>query len=343
MAEHAWRGLALAGLRPRAEVGSLIPMDVLEALLEGPRARGAFLLRCLLEPPWSLRIEDEAPLAVLAVLRGELWLRPDGGTPYAMTAGQVAIVPGPAHYIAADHPDTAPTVVIGPGGQCTDAKDGRGLWDEWSLGVRTWGNDVGSNCDLLVGTYEGQGEVSRPLLAALPVPVVTTPDTPVNPLVAVLAAEMQVEAPGQRVLLDRLLDALLISTLRTWFADQASAAPGWFRAQYDPVVGPALSLLHDDVAHPWTVDELATRVGVSRAALGRRFAALLGQPPIAYLSAWRLALAADLLASSDATVASIARQVGYGTPFSFSGAFKRAHGASPQQYRAQAEATPRAM
>lgn len=315
-------------------------MDVLEALLEGPRARGAFLLRCLLESPWSLRIEDDAPLTVLALLRGEVWLRPDDGPPYSMVAGQVAIVPGPGHYVAADGPDTRPTVVIGPGGECTDAADSRALREEWSLGVRTWGNAATSDCDLLVGTYESHGEVSRPLLAALSGPAVTDPSAPTNPLVHVLATEAQVEAVGQRVLLDRLLDALLISTLRTWFARQESAAPGWFRAQHDPVVGPALSLLHQDIRHPWTVDELADRVGASRAALGRRFSALLGQPPIAYLAAWRLAVAADLLASSDATVAAIARQVGYGTPFTLSSAFKRVYGVSPQEYRTTA---PRAV
>lgn len=97
----------------------------------------------------------------------------------------------------------------------------------------------------------------------------------------------------------------------------------------------ALRLLHQDVAHPWTVTELADRVGVSRAALGRRFTSLVGEPPMAYLAGWRLALAADLLASSpDLTVTAVARQVGYGTPFSLSTAFKRVHGVSPQRYRA---------
>ena len=94
---------------------------------------------------------------------------------------------------------------------------------------------------------------------------------------------------------------------------------------------------HAELAHragvPWTVEELAARVGLSRAALGRRFTAILGEPPMSYLAGWRLALAADMLVSSDATVAAIARQVGYRTPFSLSAAFKRVHGVSPQQYR----------
>lgn len=315
------------------DTDSLIRVDVLEALLDGPRARGAFLLRALLDPPWSLRIEDEAPLTVVAVLRGVAWLCPDDQPPLRMDNGQLAIVRGPDHYTVADHPTTPPNVVIYPGGRCTSAGDGRALWDEWSLGIRTWGDNADGDCALLVGTYEGKGEASQPLLTALPDVVLLSREEAGTPLLHLLADEMQVEAPGQRALLDRLLDVLLISALRTWFAGRQDEAPGWFRAQHDPAVGQALSLLHQDVAHPWTVEELAARVGLSRAALGRRFTALLGEPPMSYLAGWRLALAADLLVSSDATVAVIARQVGYGTPFSLSAAFKRVHGVSPQKYR----------
>src|SRR5512134_1017354 len=150
------------------QVDSLIRVDVLEALLDGPRARGAFLLRALLDPPWSLRVEDEAPLTVVAVLRGVAWLRPDDQPPLRMDTGQVAIVRGPEHYTIADRPTTPPNVVIYPGGRCTSADDGRSLWDEWSLGIRTWGHNPDGDCVLLVGTYEGKGEASQPLLTALP-------------------------------------------------------------------------------------------------------------------------------------------------------------------------------
>lgn len=315
------------------DTASVVGMDVLEALLEGPRARGAFLLRALLDPPWSLRIEDEAPLTLLAVLRGEAWLCPDDQPPLRMETGQVAIVCGPEHYTIADRATTTPNVVIYPGGRCTSASDGRSLRDEWSLGIRTWGHNPDGDCVLLVGTYEGKGQASRPLLSALPDVLLLGREEGGAALLHIMAQEVQVDAPGQKALLDRLLDVLLISTLRTWFAGRQDEAPGWFRAQHDPAVGQALALLHQDVAHPWTVEELAARVGVSRAALGRRFTALLAEPPMSYLTGWRLALAADLLVSSDATVATIARQVGYGTPFALSAAFKRVHGASPQQYR----------
>lgn len=315
-----------------ARAANLTGVDVLEALLDGPRARGAFLLRALFEPPWSLRIEDDAPLTVVAPLNSALWVLPDDGEPVTVPQGSVGIVRGPEHYTVTDTPGTTSDVVVYPGGRCTSTADGRGLWDERALGVRTWG-DAGGSTQILVGSYEGHGEASRPLLSALPRVAVHHPGPAGNPLLDVLVSELAVEASGQRALLDRLLDALLISTLRSWFSDQASDGPGWFRAQQDPAVGAALALLHREVAHPWTVDELAERVGISRAALGRRFTALVGEAPMGYLTSWRLALAADRLTSSDATIAAIARQIGYATPFSLSTAFKRAYGVSPQHYR----------
>ena len=134
-------------------------------------------------------------------------------------------------------------------------------------------------------------------------------------------------------MLDRLLDLLLIAVLRAWFARPEAAAPGWYRAHGDPIVGPALRLLHNNPAHPWTVASLAAASGVSRAALARRFNALVGEPPMTFLTGWRLTLAADLLREPGATVGSVAEQVGYGSSFALSTAFKRVRGVSPQEHR----------
>jgi AraC-like DNA-binding protein len=311
----------------------VISVDVLEALLDGPRARGAFLLRSLLDPPWSLRIEDEAPLTLVSPVRGYGWLVPDRGEAVRIGPGDVAIVRGPDHYTIADDPATAPTVVILPDRRCTSATDGRGLAEEWDLGVRTWGENPDGEALLLTGTYERAGEASKPLLSALPQVVLLTSRDWTSPLPGLLAEEMQLEAPGQRAVLDRLLDVLLISALRTWFGAQRDHAPAWYLGQRDPIVGTALALMHGAPAHPWTVATLAAECGVSRAALARRFTELLGAPPMAYLTNWRMALAADLLSESDATISVIARQVGYSTPFALSTAFKRERGISPEEHR----------
>lgn len=135
------------------------------------------------------------------------------------------------------------------------------------------------------------------------------------------------------MVLDRLLDLLLIDALRTWFSRPGAQAPAWYRALGDPVVGQALRLLQNEPAHPWTVAALAGRTGVSRAGLARRFTELVGEPPMAYLTGWRLAVAADLLRETDATVEAVAHKVGYSQAFAFSTAFKRVRGVSPQDYR----------
>lgn len=307
-------------------------MDALGNLLDGPRARGAFLLRAVFDPPWSLRVEDRAALAVIAPTHGRAWLVPDDAEPRRLDTGDVAVVRGPDPYTVACDPALAPTVVIRPGQRGT-TPEGDEVCETWSRGVRTWGSGATGRDTMLIGVYEFRGEVSGRLLAALPPRLVVPRTSAGAPVVPLLETEIERDEPGQEVVLDRLLDLLLISVLRTWFARPGSEAPGWFRAQTDPVVGQTLRLMHDDPARPWTVSALAARVGVSRAALARRFTELVGEPPMTYLTGWRLALAADLLRDSELTLDAVARRVGYGTAFALSAAFKRAYGVSPGRYR----------
>jgi AraC-like DNA-binding protein len=309
-------------------------MDAVAGLLDGPRARGAFLLRSTLAPPWSMRIADEAPLTLLAVVHGEAVVLPDEGDELRLCSGDACLLRGPDAYTVADDPATAPQVLVLPGQRCV-TPEGREVVMR-THGVRTWGNSRHGETELLTGTYQLDGEVGRRLLRALPPVAVIGADALESPLIALLAEEIVRDAPGQEAVLDRLLDLLLIAALRAWFSREDAAAPGWYRAHADPVVGHALRLIHHDPAHPWTVAELAAEAGVSRAALARRFTELVGEPPMAYLAGWRIALAADLLLEPGATIGSVAAQVGYGSPFALSTAFKRLRGVSPREHRAAA-------
>jgi AraC-like DNA-binding protein len=313
-------------------------MDALAGLLDGPRAQGAFLLRSVLDPPWSIRIQDEAPLTMVAMVRGGAWVVPDRADGVRLHPGDVAVLRGPDPYTVADDPATPPQVVVHPGQRCT-TPDGEDLVPamEW-LGVRTWGNSPHGSVVMLTGTYQLRGEVSGRLLAALPALLVLPGDAWDSPLIALLGEEIVKDEPGQEAVLDRLLDLLLIAVLRAWFSRPEAEAPAWYRAHTDPVVGRALRLMHNNPDRPWTVATLAEATGVSRAALARRFTELVGEPPMTYLTGWRLALAADLLREPDATVGAVARQVGYGSPFALSTAFKRVRGVSPRQHRAGAAA-----
>jgi AraC-like DNA-binding protein len=304
-------------------------VDAVSALLNGPRASGAFLLRSVLRAPWSMRIADEAPLTVLAVLRGSAWVL-SGGRAEQLATGTVALLRGPEPYTVADDPATAPQVAIGPGQVCTPL----GAAVMAGLGTRSWGNDADGETTLLTGTYTVPGAVGERLVRALPALVVVPPDEATGAVTALLATEMARDAPGQEAVLDRLLDVALVSALRAWAAQPGTGAPGWYLAHGDPVVGPALRLVHDRPAEPWTVASMAATVGVSRATLARRFTDLVGEPPMSYLTGWRIALAADLLADPALTVAGIARRVGYATPFALSTAFRRVTGTSPAGHRA---------
>ncbi|GHI90268.1 AraC family transcriptional regulator [Streptomyces xanthophaeus] len=310
-------------------------MDTLTGLLERPQARGAFLLKSVFNPPWSLRVEDRAPLSLVTMVRGSAWLVPDEGAPVRIGPGDVAVVRGPEAYTVADSPDTPVQITVDVDQRCS-TQAGEDVTGTMDLGVRTWGaafQDEDSAV-MLSGTYQAPSEIGRRLLGVLPsVLVRRRPDSTDTALVGMLSQEIGRDEPGQEIVLDRLLDLLLIGVLRTWLAAPGSGAPAWYCAQSDPVVGPALRLLHEDPAHGWTVEELALQVGVSRASLARRFTEVVGEPPVAYLTGWRLALAADLLREPDSTVATVARRVGYSSAFALSTAFKRVRGVSPREFR----------
>jgi AraC-like DNA-binding protein len=292
------------------------------------------MIRACFDPPWCVRVEDRAPLTIMLVVRGDARVVPDRGEGLRLRAGDLAIARGPDPYVCADDPGTPPQAVILPGGECA-YPDGRSLKGHWDLGVRSWGDRLDGSTVLLIGTYMMRGEVNGRLLDALPPLLALPSDVWECPLTPILAAEMTRDEPGQEVVLDRLLDLLMITALRAWFSRPEAAAPAWYQALADPVVGRALRLLQGDPARPWTVGGLAAETGVSRAALARRFGELVGEPPMTYLTGWRLAAAADRLRESDDTLETIARHVGYGSAFALSSAFKRVYGVSPQEHRAR--------
>ncbi len=273
-------------------------------------------------------------MSVVTVVRGEAWLMTAHGTPTHLIPGDVAAIRGPEPYTLADTPDTPEQITVGPEQRCTTSA-GADVTEQMSLGLRTWGEDIGDGSTVILsGTYQASLEIGRHLLVSMPELLVQPVGTGgSDALVAMLTEEIDKEDLGQELMLDRLLDLLLVNVLRNWLASGGPESPAWYRARTDDVVGPALELIHEEPARPWTVATLAAEVGVSRAGLARRFNTLVEQPPMAYLTSWRLTLAADLMREPDATVNSVSRKVGYGSAFAFSTAFKRLYGMSPQEYR----------
>lgn len=318
-------------------------VDPLTHFLDGPRATRAFAVCLEMSGAWGIRIEDGAALTLLVVVAGEVVVDAGEGPTTSLSAGDLALVRGPEPYVVADRWGTGPTIRIGAGQQCTTT-DGRDLREEFSRGIRRWGTAeatgrgrAGPDDVVLVGIYEQPHEIGGLLARALPPLVVETgdgsDDRPDAALLGLLRREIETDDPAGQVVIDRLLDLLVVGVVRRWAAasERIGAVSGLTSA--DPIVGGALRLLHADPAADWTVADLARRLHVSRASLAARFRTAVGEPPMAYLTRWRMTLATDRLLEPAGTVAGIARDVGYDNAFAFSTAFKRQIGMSPSDYR----------
>ncbi|MET7959384.1 AraC family transcriptional regulator [Micromonospora zamorensis] len=298
-------------------------MDPFDTLLRGVHADGAAFGRSVLTPPWALRFTDGAPLTLCVPMRGEGWIsHPESDKPRLVRVGEVAAVRGPTPFTFSAEPRSS----FHPG-ELRDVRRGRtGTVDATDA-------DHTERLVLLVGVYHVRGRVPQRLLGALPPVVVVPDDHDCAALRDYLDAQLDAGRPGRQIVLDRLLDWLLVCTVRDWFDQPDAEAPGWYRALSDDTVGPVLRAMHDDPGRSWTLASLAGQAGVSRSTLAKRFTAMVGEPPLTYLTDWRMTLAADMLAESTATVAAVAHQLGYADAFGFSAAFKRVHGMSPSGHR----------
>lgn len=311
-------------------------VDVLSDLLHRARASNAIVRKTILPPPWSITLADQVPLSAVASLEGStsITLQPAGGRPAAaaastLRAGDIALIKGGA-YTMADDPGTPSQVVIRDGIKHV-AGNGPGLAP--MIGARTWGDRQPGAVVMLNGIYRLHGSAGDRLLSLLPDVTIVPAGPDTRGALDLLSAEAERDEPGQDAVLNRLLDLVLVIALRSWGASAPAGLPTWLGAVTDPAIGAALALVHADPRHGWTTAALASQAGLSRAAFSARFTRLVGEPPIAYLTGWRMTLAADLLRDTDATVEAVAREVGYQNPFAFSNAFKRTHGRGPKAWR----------
>ena len=299
-------------------------MDGVSALVDGPRAQRAFALKAVFDGTWSITVEDRAPLTVVVMARGRATFTGHHGAT-EVGAGDVVLVRGPAPYTFADTAQTPEDIRILPGQVCVDPH-GRILAARH--GARR--PDLGQHT-----LRRRDGHADRHL-----------PARDLGRLPAAVEAAGRAGDPGPRSGTDRPVRGgdrrrrtragrRHRSAARP--AGRALRADACSRRRRDPRgttwsdarCAPSRSTPNT----PWTVESLATHVGLSRAALARRFAVQMGEPPLTYLTRWRLALAADLLVSTDLTLAAIAAKVGYANAFALSAAFKRVHGESPRDYR----------
>ncbi len=183
----------------------------------------------------------------------------------------------------------------------------------------------------------------NPLLDNLP-PVIKIADRPgggtpwLSQFIRVATMESKDKRAGGESVLARLSELMFIEVVRRYLEDLPPEQAGWLAGLRDPFVGKALSLLHGDAARTWTIEELAKDVGLSRSVLAERFADLVGVPPMQYLAQWRMQIAAGLLGTGNANIATVAAEIGYGSEAAFSRAFKKMVGVPPSAWRRRVEA-----
>ncbi|MFD9288933.1 AraC family transcriptional regulator [Streptomyces sp. NPDC060030] len=266
------------------------------------------------------------------VLEGSCWLLTPEAEPTELVAGDVVFLPHGHGHTLADSPETPATALA-----CDpDGPEPAGSYTSGS--VDRSGGD-GPVTVVLCGAYRLDPSRAHPLLLTLPdlihLPARAGGYPALSSAVDLLAAEVANPLPGADAVVPALLDALLLYILRLWFDEPSppGSTSGWAAALNDPPVSAALEAIHRNPGWPWTVATLAAESGLSRASFARRFSLLIGQPPLGYLTWWRMTTAARLLRTSDAPLRSIASQVGYTSEFAFANAFKRTHGTAPGTYR----------
>jgi AraC-like DNA-binding protein len=299
-------------------------MDVLSDVVEMTRTGPPLSLRLELRSPWALR-SAEAGAAFHIVLQGACWLLlTDGSPPQALGPGDIVLLPRGGSHVVADDPRTPPVDV--------PCLDGSTPIDTESLGGQ------GARSLLLSGGYRLDWSRPHPLVAALP-EVLHVPADPgrhqsLRAAIALLGDELESERPGRGAILPALIDAIFPLIVRAWIDNDPPCGQGdWPLALTDPAITGALEEIHADPARDWTVESLAHEAGLSRAAFARRFALAVGEPPLAYLTRWRMTVAGRLLRDSDMTLGAVARRGGYTSEFAFAKAFKRDYGIAPGAYR----------
>lgn len=203
----------------------------------------------------------------------------------------------------------------------------------------------GETTRMVCGFIESAELLFAPIFRSLPPLLVDrTGDEKVGALLTSTVKEIlqlaDAAAPGTELMLGRLMEALFIEVIRRHAVRLPASATGWLAALNDPIVGRALGLVHGDPARRWTVDELAREAGASRTVLAERFHAVMGQAPIAYVTGWRMQLAAERLRNGNDGIAAIAAAVGYESEAAFNRAFRRVVGVTPGRWRDDAAAVP---
>jgi AraC-like DNA-binding protein len=317
--------------------GTNVPAEPLGEALERLRLEGAIFLRAEYSERWALADQGgplfagimhpgaERLILFHVVASGRCWVSTPDGERYWANGGEVIVLPyGDAFGMGGAEPVEPVSImsVVPPP-----------PWTEMPI-VRY--GEGGSRTEIVCGCLYSEDPLFDPALKVFPPAFVVRP--PLGPAGAWFDASikyaLEETSGGGGIRTTKLPEMLLIEVLRLHLATAPASERGWLAGLRDPMLAPAMKAIHTAAERKWTVDDLAKEAAVSRSSLDERFRSVLGLSPIRYVNEWRMRVAQDLLATTEVTVAAIARRVGYDSEEAFSRAFKRAHGQSPSLWRA---------
>jgi AraC-like DNA-binding protein len=269
---------------------------------------------------WALRFAAKPFLKFNAVLRGHCWITLPGEQPCRLDAGDTFLLASAPSYVVANEP-------------CEDGEDGSALFAQAQSNIVRYGGD---DTVMIGGGFVFQTGNAQLLLDALPrfihIPAREPASAILRGTLSVLDEELGNGQMGASLMTRHLADILLVQALRVYVAAHGADSAGWIGALNDRRIGTALKLMHGDVGHNWTVNELARAVGMSRSGFALRFRQLVGIPPLDYLLRWRMERARGALRRNESSVASLAVELGYASESAFGNAFKRVFGRAPKRY-----------
>ena len=318
-------------------------MDVLSEVLKVVKLEGAVYYNGEFSAPWSFRSPASRRLAAYLapgaghVIIYHLLIEGHG---YAEIKNGPRVSLGPGDIVVFPHGDPH-TIGNGPARETLDSE--RELERILARGLKLVQMGGGGELTRLVcGYMTCEPRLSKLFLAGLP-PVFKinirsdASGQWLENSIRFSVSEAGSSRAGGEAVLAKLSEALFVETLRRYIAQLPQEQTGWLAGARDPEVGNALALMHRKPAHPWTLADLANEAGISRSVLAERFRQYLGEPPMAYLTRWRLQLGAQMLTSTSYSVAQIAAEVGYESEPAFNRAFKRQFNLPPARFRAESK------
>jgi AraC-like DNA-binding protein len=304
----------------RTGLGSSDPIEAVIGLLRPHTVNAASLHAA---GPWAVGFGSFPHVDLGVVARGECWLTLKGVEPVLLREGDFYLLGNPPSYVLSSAPTEQPL-------------DARSLWGGTTRGAVRIGSEAEEDTYLCGGNFLFDDTSARNLLDVLPPLVYVRAADPRGALLAHLSALLVTEIEGHSVgtslALDHLAQILFIHMLRA-HADRADRPAGWLGALTDGGIGDALRAMHADVAHRWTLKELAGISHMSRSVFAASFKSKIGTSPLEYLIDWRMSLARDALRRETLSISELAYAVGYESESAFSTAFRRVVGSSPKRFR----------